>query len=1134
LLLALACGTEPRAAVSGDARPGEGLLPRFLPLLPKTAAFQVPPPTRFAPRFVRRVEPRLVLAADTDTGKDLVGQQIRAALENIEGKRKGNGRAGRFDERSGFYATNQAVLSAKGDPDEFAAVIQTLMENKTDLDGVNVATILHAGAKFPDAFSAAVLVYLAQTLRNPKIRFTARCVGNSMYGLQGLGPGREVRSLVAALTKKIEACQEPLKAQELAQALYGLKNLRNNADVRRLVAVLAYKVEQSPARLSAQEVAMSLYGLRHKRDSEEVRWLVEALSVKVQQCEELFTQRAVAMSLMGLHYLSDSAEMNDLAAALTPKIVKCSDRFHEQTVANALSGLHSLSGASIEVRGLVAALTSKVLEYRGQLSAKAIGSAVFGLQSLVDSEEARALVAALTPKVEECSEQFNAQAAGNAVAGLRSLGDSAEALGLMAALTRKVESSAALDVRALIQALGGLESHADSSELRALLAALTRKVSDVALSVPDATAALARAKVMRAPSAERDALMAALETQASKSTAVDALAGIKAGEIQAGKATRQVLEQVRARSTISQPPDDDAPPPEGFSWDNQYTFDAPGEDLAEEDPIEPSAEPSIPLDLASLSRKELQVVAKEHGVRANMKWVHILAALKAKREELGAAGKPAEAADPKPAEPKPARTARGVKVTSDEQQFFKLLFGTIKHFNLKTKVRIAGGWVRDKVLGGDSQDLDIVVDDMPGVAFAKKVAKYANTSACGKEYGTMSSVGVVQANPEQSKHLDTATFTFGDLSVDVNQFRPKTYAKESRTPKTRVGTILEDAERRDFTLNALYYNIHTHEVEDYVGGLQDLERKLLRTPLPPAQTFADDPLRILRAVRFGARFDFALEPDLVVAAKAAAGAGLPKVSRERVGLEVEKMLRLGLDPGLAALELIGDLGLYHDVFGSGLPEGAPALPADGAAAGLAVARRLDFGEAGRTSGARFRGRRRRMKAAERRALLAAYLSPVHGTQVQIGKKTLPFVSVIVREALMWSKVDAKGVALLLAGAARMRDARPEHKVRDIGLALRLVRAEWRIAWRLAEALGWVHEDLEAFVKDAGLEECWAWRPAADGAALQALGVPKGPAIGEHIEAQMIWRLEHPGSTAEEQLAAAIARVDAEREREASE
>lgn len=83
-----------------------------------------------------------------------------------------------------------------------------------------------------------------------------------------------------------------------------------------------------------------------------------------------------------------------------------------------------------------------------------------------------------------------------------------------------------------------------------------------------------------------------------------------------------------------------------------------------------------------------------------------------------------------------------------------------------------------------------------------------------------------------------------------------------------VGTPLEDAQRRDFTINALFYNLQTGKVEDYTGqGVDDLKKGLLRTPASATVTFNDDPLRALRAARFAARFNLKLHPDIIAAAR---------------------------------------------------------------------------------------------------------------------------------------------------------------------------------------------------------------------------------------------------------------------------
>jgi tRNA nucleotidyltransferase (CCA-adding enzyme) len=169
----------------------------------------------------------------------------------------------------------------------------------------------------------------------------------------------------------------------------------------------------------------------------------------------------------------------------------------------------------------------------------------------------------------------------------------------------------------------------------------------------------------------------------------------------------------------------------------------------------------------------------------------------------------------------------------------------------------------------------------------------------------MGRLTTIEAKPEQSKHLETATARVCDLSVDwVQQRGQEVYTEGSRIPTVvrffsfsssllpppnpshlpqAFGTPLEDAERRDLTINALFYNLRTRQIEDCTGlGLADLGllpvpssspdsppiyKRMIRTPLPPFKTFRDDPLRVVRAVRFAARFgrEFELEAGMVEA-----------------------------------------------------------------------------------------------------------------------------------------------------------------------------------------------------------------------------------------------------------------------------
>lgn len=142
------------------------------------------------------------------------------------------------------------------------------------------------------------------------------------------------------------------------------------------------------------------------------------------------------------------------------------------------------------------------------------------------------------------------------------------------------------------------------------------------------------------------------------------------------------------------------------------------------------------------------------------------------------------------------------------------------------------------------------------------------------------------------------------------------YTQNSRIPDLmRIGTPDEDAFRRDLTINALFFNINTGEVEDWTGrGFQDLRKGIVATPLPPLTTLLDDPLRVLRSIRFAARLRFTMDNELIEAAKTeSVGYALSqKVSRERVGGELDLMLR-SPDP-VGAVRLLLNLQLVHCVF----------------------------------------------------------------------------------------------------------------------------------------------------------------------------------------------------------------------------
>ncbi|KAL1911318.1 CCA tRNA nucleotidyltransferase, mitochondrial [Sporothrix stenoceras] len=233
-------------------------------------------------------------------------------------------------------------------------------------------------------------------------------------------------------------------------------------------------------------------------------------------------------------------------------------------------------------------------------------------------------------------------------------------------------------------------------------------------------------------------------------------------------------------------------------------------------------------------------------------------------------------------------------------------------------LRWAGGWVRDKLLGIESHDIDTAINSMTGFNFAQQIKTFCddpvNIGRHGMKERDLGNVHKVAANPDKSKHLETAMVRIFGMDIDFVNLRKETYTADSRNPQMEFGTAEEDAMRRDATVNALFYNLTTGLVEDFTGGLQDMADKRIQTPLEPLQTFTDDPLRVLRLVRFASRLQFTIDPavEAVMADQQVLGALRQKISRERVGVEIEKMLK-GQHPR-DALALIDRLGLYNAIF----------------------------------------------------------------------------------------------------------------------------------------------------------------------------------------------------------------------------
>lgn len=259
-----------------------------------------------------------------------------------------------------------------------------------------------------------------------------------------------------------------------------------------------------------------------------------------------------------------------------------------------------------------------------------------------------------------------------------------------------------------------------------------------------------------------------------------------------------------------------------------------------------------------------------------------------------------------------------------EANLFAIIMESLHWKNKPTIARVAGGWVRDKLMGRDSVDIDIALDDQTGVEFANNLNEYLLSRG-----EAVRSVAVIQCNPAQSKHLETANIRVLGYDIDCVNLRAETYAN-TRFPTIRMGTPLEDALRRDFTINSLFYNINTRTVEDFTNmGLEDLEVGKIRTPMSPFLTFKDDPLRVLRAVRFAGRFyPFRIDEELLAAAKhpEISNALKEKITKERILKECEGMLTHSDSRPFVSLALLKDMHLLPSIIVPPAPEAVAAWP----------------------------------------------------------------------------------------------------------------------------------------------------------------------------------------------------------------
>lgn len=205
------------------------------------------------------------------------------------------------------------------------------------------------------------------------------------------------------------------------------------------------------------------------------------------------------------------------------------------------------------------------------------------------------------------------------------------------------------------------------------------------------------------------------------------------------------------------------------------------------------------------------------------------------------------------------------------------IFHTVGHAadTLGREAYVVGGYVRDLILNRHSKDIDFVTVGS-GIELAQEVARML---------GPKTKVNVY-------RNFGTAQVHQGQLELEFVGARRESYHRESRNPIVEDGTLEDDISRRDFTINAMALCVNEDrfgELVDMFDGMGDIERRTIRTPLDPDITFSDDPLRMMRAIRFATQLDFTIDDETFEAISRNAGR-IEIISKERIATELEKIM----------------------------------------------------------------------------------------------------------------------------------------------------------------------------------------------------------------------------------------------------
>lgn len=254
-----------------------------------------------------------------------------------------------------------------------------------------------------------------------------------------------------------------------------------------------------------------------------------------------------------------------------------------------------------------------------------------------------------------------------------------------------------------------------------------------------------------------------------------------------------------------------------------------------------------------------------------------------------------------------------INLTSFDSFIFKKIAAAAQELGVETYA--VGGFVRDKILERPTKDLDIVcIGD--GIQLAEAVAEKFNPKpivSFFKNFGT-AQIKVKTKNSKVELSVDTENSTDDFFEIEFVGARKESYSRDSRKPAVAPGTLQEDQDRRDFTINALAISLNKDSygtLIDSFNGLIDIENKIIQTPLEPDTTFSDDPLRMMRAIRFATQLNFTIKEETFEAIKRNADR-IKIISQERITDEINKIM-MAAKPSIG-WDLLSKSGLLEIIF----------------------------------------------------------------------------------------------------------------------------------------------------------------------------------------------------------------------------